>query len=305
MKNYLLLIEIVLTSIMISCKAGPGNKEKLPGYNLESPDLNLILPSILHEISGLTEIDSTTFACIQDEKGILFIYDLLAKEIKKQYAFFTKGDYEGIARVEDTIYVLRSDGTLFEISDYNSNDVNVIPYPTYIPVINNEGLCYDTPGKRLLIAGKDNTGKGGGIKDKRFVFGFDLKTKSVLPEPVFTFSIKSLKEYAVNSGFDLPVKQKKKKKVMSGEPVMLFKPSAMCFHPVTGDLIILSSEDHLLFVFDKSGNIKNIVSLSPLLFTQPEGITFLGNGDMLISNEGSSKSSANLLRFNYHPAKTK
>jgi SdiA-regulated len=306
MKNCHLLVAIVLASIMISCKAGPGKKERLPGYNLESPDLNLNLPDILYEISGQTYIDPTSFACIQDNKGILFIYDFAKKEIKKQFTFFSNGDYEGIAKVEDTIYVLRSDGTLFEISDYNSDNVIVIPYPTYIPVRNNEGLCYDAAGYRLLIAGKENTGKGEGLKDRRFVFGFDVKTKSLLPEPVYTFSIKSLKEFAINSGFDLPVKQKKKKKkVLSVEPVFLFRPSAMCFHPITGDLIILSSEDHLIFAFDNSGKIKNIARLNPLLFPQPEGITFLMNGDMLISNEGQGKRPATLLRFDYHRSSKK
>jgi hypothetical protein len=56
----------------------------------------------------------------------------------------------------------------------------------------------------------------------------------------------------------------------------------------------------MLFVFNYEGGIKNIFLLNPLLFRQPEGITFLENGDLLISNEGQSKSPATLLRFNYH-----
>jgi hypothetical protein len=38
--------------------------------------------------------------------------------------------------------------------------------------------------------------------------------------------------------------------------------------------------------------------LNPELFNQPEGIAFLNNGDMLISNEGGP-GNATLLRFNY------
>jgi len=293
-------ILFTIVSIITGCQTKNTDPDNLTGYKINSPDVIITLPGSLHEISGLTYIDSATFACTQDEKGILFIYDLNKKAIKKQITFFSKSDYEGIARVEDTIYVLRSDGILVEISDYKSTNVISTPYPTYVPMRNNEGLCYDKPNKRLLIAGKENTGKGNALKDKKFIYGFDLKTKSLLPEPVYTFDIGSLKEFAASSGIDLPLKEKKKKKVKSFKPVLLFRPSAICFHPFTTDLYILSSEDHMLFVFDKSGSIKKIVSLNPGLFPQPEGITFLENGDMLISNEGQSKSPATLLRFNYH-----
>ncbi len=300
MNRYPVIFVAFIVSVLSGCQTGHPGADSLTGYKVDSPDDIITLPAILHEISGLTCIDSTTVACIQDEKGILFIYDLKEKTIKKQFTFFSKGDYEGIARVEDTIYVLRSDGTLVEISDYKSNNVIVTPYPTYIPMRNNEGLCYDGPNKRLLIAGKENTIKRGDLKARKFIYGFDLKTKLPIPEPVYTFDTGSLKEHAVSSSIDLPLKEKKKKKAKSFKPVLLFRPSAICIHPLTTDLYILSSEDHMLFVFDKSGNINKIVQLNPGLFPQPEGITFLENGDMLVSNEGQSKRSATLLRFNYH-----
>ena len=46
------------------------------GYDLKSPSKVLILPEILREVSGLTDIDATTIACVQDEKGIIFIGEL-------------------------------------------------------------------------------------------------------------------------------------------------------------------------------------------------------------------------------------
>jgi uncharacterized protein YjiK len=300
-KNCVSIISVSIILILSACKTGPGNIEKLTGYNLKSPDISLFLPNVLHEISGLTYIDSTKFACIQDEKGVLYIYDFAAEKIKKQFTFFSKGDYEGIARVEDTIYVLRSDGTLFEISDYKSGNVIVVPYPTYIPIKDNEGLCYDKENNRLLITGKENIAKGGDLKDLRFIYGFDLKTKLVSKEPVYTFNIQSMKEFAINNSVGLPLKKKKKKNKLSVEPILLFRPSAICIHPVTGDLLIISSEDHLMLAFNKSGNIDQMVKLDPALFSQPEGITFLLNGDMLISNEGQGKGPATLLKFKYHP----
>jgi uncharacterized protein YjiK len=299
MKRCLLLISAILALILSACKTGPGNFDKISGYNFNSPDASVILPDVLHEISGLTYIDSTIFACIQDEKGILFFYDMAKNKISSQLKFFSKGDYEGIARVKDTIYVLRSDGTLYEISDYKSDSVIVTPYPTNVPSKDNEGLCYDSENNRLLIACKENTGKGDLSKDKRYVFGFDLISKSLVEEPLFSFDIQTLKEYAKNHNINLPLKEKKKGSLP--EPVIRFRASAISIHPVTDKIYVLSAEDYLLFIFKRSGNIDQMVKLNAGLFNQPEGITFLENGDMLISNEGQGKGPASLRRLNYHP----
>jgi hypothetical protein len=59
-----------------------------------------------------------------------------------------------------------------------------------------------------------------------------------------------------------------------------------------------------LFVFNTKNEIEYIGRLNPDLFIQPEGITFMKNGDMYISNEGQKKS-ATLVRFNYRPVNDK
>lgn len=301
MRNWLTIISVIIVFPISACKTGKVNNVVITGYDFTSPDASVILPDILHEISGITHLDSILFACIQDEKGILFFYDLAKNEISNRLEFFTKGDYEGITRVKDTIYVLRSDGTLFEISDYKSDSAVATPYPTDIPSKDNEGLCYDGENNRLLIACKDNPGKGDLLKDYRYIFAFDLSSKSLIKEPVFSFDVASLKEYALNNNIDLPLKEKKKGS--STEPVLKFRASAIGIHPLTEKLYILSAEDYILFIFDKNGNIEQMIKLNAGLFNQPEGITFFDNGDMLISNEGQGKVvPATLRRLNYHPA---
>src|SRR3954468_243832 len=98
---------IVFFSVSYSMHAQPPRME---GYQMLQPDSRLILPDTLREISGITELDSVQFACIQDEAGILFIVDARRNEIVSQYTFGPPGDYEAIARVGSTFYVLRSDG---------------------------------------------------------------------------------------------------------------------------------------------------------------------------------------------------
>lgn len=49
-------------------------KNEIP-YNLNEPSSVITLPQTLHEVSGLTDFSNTEIACVQDEKGIIFIYD--------------------------------------------------------------------------------------------------------------------------------------------------------------------------------------------------------------------------------------
>jgi uncharacterized protein YjiK len=97
---------------------------------------------------------------------------------------------------------------------------------------------------------------------------------------------------------------KDKNKRKSKDPDIRFQVSDLAIHPITGKLFLLSSADKLLFVFNTKNEIEYIGRLNPDLFIQPEGITFMKNGDMYISNEGQKKS-ATLVRFNYRPVNDK
>ena len=274
---------------------GPINDNK-SGYEFTTPDETHVLPDILKEISGLTVIDSNTVACVQDENGILFIYDLSKNAVKQQYVFNGDGDYEGITRVDKTIYILRSDGTLFEISDYDSKTPKPTSHTAGIPLNNYEGLCYDPDNNRLLIACKGKIGKGSAFKDRRVIYGFDLKTKTFTQKPVFNIDLKSIKQFAVHAKINLPTKVKKHGQ--HTEPIIKFRASAICIHPLEKKLFLLAASDYLLFIFNKNGTIEHIEQLDPLLCNKAEGITFLQNGDLFISNEGEDKKPT-IVRFNY------
>ena len=299
MKVRLITIAAAVILILQGCKTSQPKIQRIAGYNFKSPDAAIVLPDLLHEISGITFLDSNTLVCVQDENGILFFYDLTRKGVINQKNFSGKGDYEGIARVMDTIYVLRSDGKLFEIADFKSDNPTVISFDTGIPSKDNEGLCFDQELNRLLIACKEKTGKGDLSKDSRYIFGFDLSSKKLTGEPVFTFDVDRLKEFAKANNLELPLKNAKKG--LAVEPDLKFHTSGIAIHPLTGRIYLLSADDHLLFIFDKSGIVGQIIRLNPALFYQPEGITFLENGDMLISTEGAGRGPAGLIRYNYKP----
>lgn len=258
----------------------------IEGYDLSSPEVRLELPEILHEVSGLTDIDPQTIACIQDEDGLVFIYDLQKNEIKDQFKFDENGDYEGITRVDNTLYILRSDGKLFEIQDYDSTDIQVNEYDTEIPIKDNEGLGADLANNRLLIAGKSEP-KGEEYKNSRAIFAFDLSTKKMIEKPVYKFNIEEIEAFLQNTNTGL-----------KGKPKIRMNPSAVAIHPFTNQLYVLSSKDHLIYVFSAEGSIETVQQLNKKMFKQAEGIAFLENGDLIISNEGG-KGKPTLLYFTY------
>lgn len=276
-----------------------SGKQNKSGYALSSPDARYILPDSLNEISGIAIIDHTNFACVQDEKGIIFIYDPSLVRIKHQYPFNMDGDYEGICLAGETIYILRSDGVLLEMENYTSDHAAFTIYQTGIPAINNEGLCYDELNNRLLIACKSSINKEEKeYKDKRMVYAFDLKTKSLLKKPVYVFDVEEIKQFAKDLNLDLPKRETKKEG--HKEIILKYRPSAIGIHPVTKNMYILSAVDHLLFIFHPDGKLLDIEQLDEKLFNKSEGIAFYPNGDMLITNEAQEKHPT-LLYFKYHP----
>jgi uncharacterized protein YjiK len=266
-------------------------------YNLTTPDKVYTLPASLHEISGITEVDGASVACVQDEHGIIFIYDLNKNQTTRQFMFAGEGDYEGIARVDQTLYVLRSDEALTEISNFKTDKFKRVSFDASLPGRDFEGLCYDKKNNRLLISPKEIPDNNPENKNKRFVYGFDLASKKLTKGPVFVFDISAIEGFAQANKVKIPGKGKKGEEQ---KPDIDMRISALGVHPLTNRLFAISSSDRLLFVFNMNGNIEYLERLDKDLFPQPEGITFLNNGDMLISNEGG-QGQATLVRFNHKP----
>jgi hypothetical protein len=272
-----------------------GNTLRRIEYDLSSPDKVYVLPPALYEISGMTETDASTIACIQDEHGLVFFYDINKGQITRQLFFGTEGDYEDIVRVDKTLYVMRSDEFLIEIRDFNSDNFKSASYSTRIPGTNTEGLCYDRKNNRLLIVPKEISDDNPANKDKRFIYGFDLGSKKLIKGAVLRLDIPVIEKFALENDIKVPMKGNKGDK----EPDIKLKISAICIHPISDRLYVLSGAERLLLVFDVNGNIEYLERLDKDLFTQPEGITFMKNGDMFISNEGRN-AEGTLIRFNYN-----
>ncbi len=285
--------------VAFSAKSGHCQVPANIDYDLIKPDQILHLPNQLMEISGLAALQNETFACVQDEKGIVFIYDALKNEIINEFNFHLDGDYEGITEAHGSIYILRSDGTIFEISDYYTSGYSEQTYKSGIPAKNNEGLCFDPKNNRLLIASKSHPSTEPKKTPLRAIYSFDLRTKKLSKIPAYEFNVNELEAYAKKHDIALPVKIKKDGTV--SKPSLKLRTSALAIHPISKELYLLSAKDYFLFIFNNDGGLIHMLPLDPEMYNKSEGITFYQNGDMLITNEGEKDGSkeATALKFNY------
>jgi len=145
-----------------------------------------------------------------------------------------------------------------------------------------EGLCYEAKKERLLVLCKEDPGKK--LKGQRAIYAWDLKKKKLSKKPVHTID-----ENAIETLLD---KQGIKTKNFH------FKPSGLAVHPFTGDIYVISSVGKVLVVLNRKNGIKSVTRLNENVFEQPEGICFMKNGDLLISNEGKKKK-GNILLFQF------
>ena len=241
------------------------------------------MPKQLLEISGLSNIDDSRFACVQDEQGTIFIYNIASSSIEKEIPFGGVGDYEGLAVVGETVWVLRADGKLFEVKNINAEKPSVKEYGTHLTIKqDSEGLCYDKKNNRLLIAIK---GAELAAEDYKGIYAFDLSTKKMDQKPVFKIDL--LNEVFENNGSG-----KKKKGSMN--------PSGIAIHPLNGDMYLTDGRNSKLLITDAAGKIKKLYQLRTSDFPQPEGITFNAAGDLFISNEGA-KQPGNILQIKIAP----
>lgn len=270
MKQFVYVFLMISLASLISCGVPHNNTdkgadkatEKLP--ELPEPTKEFALPYELREISGLVWIDNHTIASVQDENGIIYLIDANIGQVKDKINFGKDGDYEGITLVNDTYFVVRSDGDIFEVSA--DGDTKKYKFKDSAG-FNFEGLCYDKSKNRLLVACKEHPKKK--HKKEVLIYEFDLETKKYKR---LTFKLKQ--------------------KDLEGH----FKPSGIAIY--NHQIYLLSFTAQKLAVLSSEGEILKQLHLPASTFAQPEGITFDTDGNLYISNEVNGHfSEAKLLKF--------
>jgi len=241
-------------------------------YNLQTPSLTINLVNVeLKEISGLSPTETEgRYLAIADERGEVFFIDGNGGgAISQRVLFREKGDFEGVEMIGTTIWAAKSNGDLFEITNWKKNPPEVAEHKTSLKKTNDvEGLAYDPWRKSLLLACKENPDS----LYLRGIYVFNLETKALDEAPAYSINPEDVNRLVPYS---------------EGEKHDYFSPSGLAVHPFTGDLYVISTALKRLVVLDyKTGQVKFAQRLNKKILPQPEGISFDPAGNLLLSSEG-------------------
>jgi hypothetical protein len=312
MKQYFSIVYLCLIFLFVACgnsakdeapkadgetiyATNVEGEEELVGYAFTKPDDLYTLPGRLQELSGMQSLSNGLIACIQDEKGIVYLFDREKNEIVREVAWGEDGDYEGVAGDNNALYVLESTGTLYKLSGFlASTPPQVAKQKVALEKgCDAEGLFLLKREGQLLIACKEGT-----LGDRN-VWAYDLQEKKTSPEPYLKMPQQSLEDHFITEGIDRFSLGLKKLLDAKGESGIL-APSGIAIHPISGDTYIISAASNLLLVLSPQGVIKQMEELPATLFAHPESITFAENGDLFIGNEGQGMGTApTILYFKY------
>jgi len=246
------------------------SSHKFDNYNLnEKSNIKIKLPKELSEISGLAYSEDNHIVTNNDETGTVFEIDILTGKILNEFYLGKKKikkDFEGIAAVNDSLFMVTSSGVLYQFS-FPDEEQNV-EYKKYKTFLSSkydvEGLCFDRATNSLLLACKGFAGKD--LKGYKAIFKFDLSNHKLAEEPRFLIWLKKLKDkYDIKN----------------------FSPSGIEIHPRSGNFFIVSANIKAIIEISPDGKILEAVKLDKKYHKQPEGITILPDGSLIIADEGN------------------
>jgi uncharacterized protein YjiK len=267
-------------------------------YDLNNPEDKYLLPDYLTEISGVSYYKNETILCVQDEKAMIYAISTVNNEKAEKHDFGKKGDFEDLTVIGRTAYVLRSDGTIFEIENFDKESRKVKEYKTPLSDKNDtEGLTYDKSSNSLLIAckGSPSAKKDNPYKGYKAIYKFGLQEMKLDKKPEYLVALNKPQDYI---DFDPKTGSllMNTKGLRFTEEETIFQPSGLSINPLNDHIYLISSVGKVLVVLDRKGKILDLQDLDREIFQQPEGICFSPAGELFISSEGK-EGKGYILRF--------
>lgn len=245
--------------------------------------ISVSLPQELKEISGLEWVGKDQLWAVEDESAEIFRINPQTGDIIQKMKFGKKADFEDLVVIDGTAWILQSNGDIYKVTDPfgTTSETTQFEFPN-IGKRDMETLLASENKKALWIFCKDcEIDKG---SEGASAFKFDLETLQFDITPFHKLESKDLK----------PLLQNQNSKSLK------IQPSAAAFHPIEKKIYVISSSGNWLSIMGADLNPLEVHRLDPILFKQPEGITFDPAGNLYISNEAAG-GQPNLLIFPYKP----
>lgn len=260
------LMTVLLLFLIASCGAGPSDTAVTE--SAEQDDFKQWkLPKKLREISGLALTADERLLAVADENAIVYELDYEEGKIIKSFALgnpVVLGDFEGIAVLEDTIWLMTSDGLLFAAPE--GPDGTAVRYQKFDTGHGDEceleGLAQDPAAGTLLLVCKEGKPKKRDLK----IFVWSVANGGI--EHVRDIS---LPESAIIGRID-------KKRI---------SPSGIAVDPQTGKRVLVAARQDALVTLTPNGALSEAIILAKKSrHKQAEGIEMTRDGRMLIADEG-------------------
>lgn len=225
------------------------------------------LPGRLREISGLALTSDERLLAITDERAIVYELDYELGGIVKSFGLgnpIVRADFEGIAVLDGTIWLMTSDGTLLAAKE--GPDGRSVRYQRYETGHGDhcelEGLGQDRSAGTLILVCKEANKK----KQDLMIFEWSVSSEGI--EHVRDIV---LPERAITRRID--------KKHIS--------PSGIAVDPQTRERVIVAARQHALARLGEDGELLDVIILKKKgRHKQAEGIEITMDGRMLIADEG-------------------
>ena len=253
----------------IGTAATPGQEgATLSAYLRQTPAKEFYLPEGLSEISGVAVASDNTVYAHDDNYAIVYEVDLNSEKATKAFALgkpTVKGDFEDIAVRDGYVYLLTSDGRLYEAPvGENRKRVRYNAYDTGIGAhCETEGLVNgEAEGEFLILCKKAHEV---GFKDRLVIYNWNVHARTPVATPWLNVSLDGLVEKLDQANFH---------------------PSAFVWRRERGTLIIVSAKGHSAIEIDQHGRLIDRIKLDKQQHPQPEGLTLMPDGRLVLSDEG-------------------
>ena len=251
---------LIFLGYFIMAQQSDCNDGTLINYSFSDEHTRTItLPRRLNEISGLAVTGEDRLFSHNDEVGTVYEVDIETGKILNQFYLGKKKlkkDFEGIAAVNDSLFLVTSSGVLYKFN-YPDDERNVeyIKVNTFLSAkYDVEGLCYDKATNSLLLVCKEYAGKN--LREYKAIYSFDLSRYKLDEEPRFLINLDSIKnKFNINN----------------------FSLTGIEVQPYSGNVFILSSHEKAIVELSSNGELLNTVKLKSINHPQPGGIAFLSD----------------------------